>query len=90
MGDSNKGRAFDTFDLFGTRKAERGAKKKAKKAQAEIAGQKRKEELRLAEEEDVIGRKKLLAKKGGRSLLVATSPTGMINQGSATTLGGGQ
>jgi hypothetical protein len=90
MGDSNMGRAFDTFDLLGTRKAERKAKKKERATQADIAKQKQVEQLKLAEEEDVIGRKKLLAKKGGRSLLVATSPTGMINKGTTSTLGGGQ
>lgn len=58
-------------------------RKEAQKAAAEqreaIAAQKQKEKLRLAEEESEIARRKAVTKSGvaGRSLLTATSPTGV-------------
>jgi len=61
------------------------AAKKAAKAQEEsIAKQQQSEELRLAEESDVSGRRKALAKSGqaGRSLLINTG------SGKANNLGG--
>lgn len=61
----------------------KAAEESAKKAQEEIARQKQREKARLAEEEDVIERKRAKGRGAGRSLLVATSPTGR-----ATTLGG--
>ncbi len=87
MGSTAKAsRAFDTFDILGTRKTEK-AEKEAKKVQAEqkeaVAKQKMIESAKLAEEEDLLGRKKLQSKASGRSLLTATSPTG-VN----TNLGG--
>ena len=87
MGSTSKtSRAFDTFDILGTRKTKK-AEEEAKKTQAEqkeaIAQQKILESAKLAEEEDLLGRKKLQSKNTGRSLLTATSPTG-VN----TNLGG--
>lgn len=76
----------DQWDLLGTRRAAR-AEKSAKASQAEqkeaIGKQKQLEATKLAEEEDLLGRKKQTAKAGGRSLLTATSPTG-----TNTNLGG--
>lgn len=60
---------------------------RAAKAQEEaLAKQKQKEDLRLAEADDEVSRRKALAKSRaqGRSLLVATSETGT----KADTLGG--
>jgi hypothetical protein len=71
-------------------KAGRQAKRSAGAQKAEINRQKKLEDIKLAEEEDALGRRKLLAKKGGRSLLVATSPTGAPNAAPNTTLGGSQ
>lgn len=67
----------------------KGARREARRARAEqekqIAKQRQIEQGKIAEEEDVIARRKALAKPGagGRSLLIATSPTG-----TSTTLGG--
>lgn len=70
-------------------KAGRAAQRSSRAQNREIERQKKIEELKIAEEGDVIGRKKILAKKGGRSMLVATSPTGGTSAGVNTTLGGG-
>ena len=64
-------------------KAGRAARRQSKAQGEEIARQKKIEDLKTAEEEDILGRKKLLAKTGGRSMLVASNP-----QGQNTTLGG--
>ena len=62
----------------------------ARRAQAEqtqlISKQRQTDELKLAEEEDVIGRKKALASSGraGRRSLIKTSETGVRS----TNLGG--
>lgn len=61
------------------------AEEEARKAQEDIERQKQREKVRQAEEEDVIGRKRLRGRRGGRSLLVATSPTG---QARTSSLGG--
>jgi len=56
-----------------------------------IKAQQKKEELRLAEADDEIARRKALAqtKQAGRSLLVATSERGTTGSaGTAETLGG--
>lgn len=61
--------------------------KKARQAQAEsLKKQQQQEELRLAEEESEVARRKATVETGkaGRSLLVATSPTGVKTK----TLGG--
>ena len=61
-------------DTFSTGKS---AAKRAKKAQDKaINEQKRKDKIRLEEEEDVMARKKALSKSGtaGRSLLTKTNP----------------
>lgn len=60
----------------------KGARREARGARAEqekqIAKQRQTEQLKIAEEEDEIARRRNLAKPGvgGRSLLVATSPLG--------------
>ena len=80
-GGNNMGSALDK--LTGRKRA-----KKAQKAQeAQIAKQRQAEELKLAEEESEVARRKATARggRGGRSLLVATSPTGTAR---ATNLGG--
>lgn len=62
-------------DIFGT-----GAAKRARKDQTQlIAKQRQADELKLAEEEDVIARKKGLAASGraGRRSLIKTSETGV-------------
>lgn len=85
MSDAEKvlGPGLISSSISSSRKAEKAASKSEGLRRKEIAEQKRKEQLRLAEEEDVLGRRRFRAKAGGRSLLVATSPTGR-----ATTLGG--
>ena len=68
--------------LFGS-----GAAKRAAREQSEsIAKQKQIEGARLAEEESEIAKRRALTEsgRGGRSLLIATSPTGV----KAKTLGG--
>lgn len=62
-------------------KAERQAKRAAGQQQQAIQKQKQLEQVKLAEEEDVIGRKKMLAKAGGRSLLVAKPTAQNTNLG---------
>lgn len=62
------------------------ARKKAREAEARqgelIAKQKQKEDLRLAEEtSEVSKRRALIARGGGRSLLIKTSPKGVPNLG---------
>ena len=66
-----------------------GGKKAAREAEARMAEQKQKEDLRLAEADSEIERKKQLMKSGGagRSLLIKTSPTGVPAVG-AENLGG--
>lgn len=66
---------------------ESGASKRARRQQSEdLTRQRKREELKIAEEESEIAKRKALAKPGagGRSLLVATSPTGT----KGTNLGG--
>lgn len=65
-------------------KSTRAAKRASDTQRKEMEKQKQLEQMKIAEEEDVIGRKKALAKSGGRSLLIATSPLGV-----STQLGGG-
>lgn len=69
------------------RPGEKQAKRAAAESRESIAKQKQVEDLRLAEETGEIARRKAATKAGqsGRSLLVATSPTGTRS----TTLGGG-
>lgn len=70
----------------------KGQREKAKKTQRlqeeQIAKQKQAEDLRLAEEKSEVERRKAAgaAGRGGRSLLIQTSQTGV--QGQAQTLGG--
>jgi hypothetical protein len=59
------------------------AAKAAKDQEALIAQQRTKEELALAESEDVLGRRRVVAATGGRKSLIATSQTGV-----AGSLGG--
>ena len=68
--------------LFGGKKPDTSAQ------EAQIAKQKQAEDLRKAEAEDEVARRKALSKSrtAGRSLLVATSETGV--QGAKDTLGG--
>lgn len=49
---------------------------KDRKTERLMKKQKQEEELRIAEEESEIAKRKALHKKGGRSLLVATSEKG--------------
>ena len=64
----------------------RSSAKRAAKAQSLlIEKQRQSDELELAEQEDVIGRKKALAKKGGRSLLINTQAS---TAGRSNVLGG--
>ncbi len=55
-----------------------------------IKAQQKKEELRLAESEDEVARRKALAgsKSAGRSLLVSGSARGVESGGTAKKLGG--
>jgi len=76
-----------SLDPFGLFKTGRSAAKRAQKEQTQlISKQRQADELKLAEEEDVIGRKKLLASSGraGRRSLIRTSETGT----KSTNLGG--
>ena len=71
-------------------KAERAAKRQAKTTQAEIVRQRRDEQLKIAEEESEIAKRRMMRKTGGRSLLIATSRTGNppMNGGRSDNLGG--
>lgn len=63
----------------------RSAAKRTQKEQSLlIQRQRQADELDLAEEEDAIARRKALAKRGGRQLLIQTSETGS----KANNLGG--
>ena len=66
-------------------KAARAAKRASKRQVMEIAKQRKIEVQKAREEDDELGRKKLRAKTGGRSLLQATTATGRARN---TTLGG--
>lgn len=70
-------------DIFDPGKSVKKRAKKANEAQARLLEeQKRKEELRLAEESsEVAKRRALIQRKGGRSLLIATSPKGVQDLG---------
>lgn len=82
-GKAKNSRYFDTFDILGTRKgmkAEEEAKKSQREATEAIGKQKQLENVKLAEEEDLLGRKKAQRKSGGRSLLMASSsPAGNVS-----------
>ena len=69
-------------DLFSGKKPDTSAQ------EAQIAKQKQQEDLRKAEAEDEVSRRKALSKSrtSGRSLLVATSESGV--RGAKETLGG--
>lgn len=55
----------------------------------ELDRQKKREELRTAEAESEIKRRKALSRSGGiRASLLATSPTGISNDGLAAKTGG--
>ena len=71
----------------GANAVERRAKNAAILQQQEIQRQKNIEATATAEETDMIARRRLLAKKGGRSLLLA--PTATSTEGKTTSLGGG-
>ena len=62
------------------------AKRTARRQQASIAQQRVKEQQRLSETESELERTKVAAQRGrgGRSLLIQTSPQGVLKQ----TLGG--
>lgn len=69
--------------LFGRRLEFRSGKSKAarkatQEQERQVAHQQQKEDIRLAEAEGEVGKRKFLAKSktAGRSLLTATSPTG--------------
>lgn len=65
---------------------QRRAKKSAKRQKEAVAKQRQIEDSRLAEEEGEIAKRRAAAKRpGGRSLLIATSATGV----KGTKLGGG-
>jgi hypothetical protein len=57
------------------------ARKAQKKQEALIAEQRKKEEARRAESESDIARRKALASKSGRSLLIKTSERGVQKMG---------
>jgi hypothetical protein len=65
-------KSSDVKRLDPTRSA-RNRAKAARAGQLELVGrQRQKEELRLAEAEDVIGRRRLLSRTGGRQSLIAS------------------
>jgi hypothetical protein len=61
----------------------KAAKKASKLQEQQIGEQRKKEELALAESEDVLARRKAATATGGRKSLIATSQTGVSG-----TLGG--
>ena len=67
-----------------------GGDKPKKPDDSALKAQQKKEDLRLAESEDEIARRKAMAvgRSSGRSLLVATSAKGVESGGSAKKLGG--
>lgn len=70
----------DVFDPG--KSARRRARKAAARQEELIAKQKQKEAARLAESEsEVAKRRALIQRKGGRSLLIATSPRGVEQLG---------
>lgn len=61
------------FEPFENIEKKRGEKKEGERQQQEVIGkQKQAESLRLAEASDVVGRKRLLAKAGGRRSLISS------------------
>ena len=77
------GRIEDPAGLSRKSSAEKAAEKAAKEAEKQTKLQRQRETARLAEAESDVATRRALARAGGRSLLVATSPQGV------QTLGGG-
>lgn len=68
-------------NIFGAQTAKRAARE----SQASIAKQRQMDELKLAEGESEMKRRKQLAASGGRSMLIKTSETGAVK---SNNLGG--
>lgn len=62
--------------ILRSRKVEKTAKQSQARQEEQIGRQRQIEEAALAEEEDEIGRRRLLAKQGGRRSLIRTSEKG--------------
>lgn len=82
LNPAGEGGLFDAGLRFSSGKSQK-ARQEAQRQERQIASQRQKEDLRRSEAEDEIARKKATARgKGqGRSLLTATSPTGVQGLG---------